>query len=729
MLKRLLITFLFLSLTSIAHSADTKEIWITPDASEYSRLATGLSGANITIISSDEILKNKNKTIPEILSRFSGIQIRNNYSGVGSTYTTIDMKGFGEAAGKNHLILVNGMRLNDADMAGVNFSAIPHETIERIEVIRGGSAATIYGNGAVGGAINIVTKNTSEINNILSINLGSYDFREVAFTAPIIINSSTSLSISGSVEENDTYRDSGDFSNENFLLRINHVNENYKINFDITDQSKENLLPGPRYIRPNSTGCNLYSQSRTAKNIRQGTGCPDVLNDFADLDNTSFNFGFTNYLNESTSVKTNLLSRDKEQRSFYASSNDNTSSQYDNYNLTTVGTDFVALIIEHNDFISDNPVKVNLGIDLQDTEYNKKNSQGASYAYGGFIDASQETRAIYFQSTTNVIDQDTFLSIGMRKEQADYSVSERYDTSVSKFSDSTARANYNTSMSNSAVNLGLEHYLNKNYSIFAKYAEAFRVPDIDARNSTDSRDDFVLDDQTSEEYEVGFRFSAEKMSLNASIYEMDTKNEIVYLNGFNNTNWDPINRQGLDIDFSYDLNKQSKLKGSFSHVNAKFTSGKLQMGTQSWGFGQTYVYNSNTAINYLGSDGVTTIQYFSLTGKKVPLVAENTFSLGLEYKVNSEIDAYIDMNFVDERFVSNDPENIEPVIPSYYVFDAKLKSQQGSYSWSTGINNLLNEEYYNFAASSGTQTDATFGVQNLYPLAERNVFINFSYNF
>ena len=61
MLKRLLITFLFLSLTSIAHAADTKEIWITPEASDYSRLATGLAGSNITIISSDEIVKSAEK--------------------------------------------------------------------------------------------------------------------------------------------------------------------------------------------------------------------------------------------------------------------------------------------------------------------------------------------------------------------------------------------------------------------------------------------------------------------------------------------------------------------------------------------------------------------------------------------------------------------------------------------------------------------------------------------
>jgi iron complex outermembrane receptor protein len=148
MLKRLLITFLFLSLTSIAHAADTKEIWITPEASDYSRLATGLAGSNITVISKKELIASKHKSIPEILSSYSGIQIRSLYSGVDSSNTTLDMRGFGESSGKNVMILLNGRRLNDIDMSGVNFSSIPNETIERIEIVRGGSASTIYGDGA-----------------------------------------------------------------------------------------------------------------------------------------------------------------------------------------------------------------------------------------------------------------------------------------------------------------------------------------------------------------------------------------------------------------------------------------------------------------------------------------------------------------------------------------------------------------------------------------------------
>ena len=58
----------------------------------------------------------------------------------------------------NTLVLINGRRLNDVDIAGVDFSAIPRESIERIEITRGNSGAVLYGDGAVGGVINIVTK-------------------------------------------------------------------------------------------------------------------------------------------------------------------------------------------------------------------------------------------------------------------------------------------------------------------------------------------------------------------------------------------------------------------------------------------------------------------------------------------------------------------------------------------------------------------------------------------
>ncbi len=55
------------------------------------------------------------------------------------------------------LILLDGQPLNDAYTGGVTWSAIPTENIERIEVIKG-PYSSLYGQNAMGGVINVITK-------------------------------------------------------------------------------------------------------------------------------------------------------------------------------------------------------------------------------------------------------------------------------------------------------------------------------------------------------------------------------------------------------------------------------------------------------------------------------------------------------------------------------------------------------------------------------------------
>src|SRR6185295_8271289 len=88
-------------------------------------------------------------------------------------------------ATSNTLVLVNGRRLNDIDIAGVDFSAIPRESIERIEITRGNSGAVLYGDGAVGGVINIVTKDALNLPPSARIQggFGSFNYRDASVSA------------------------------------------------------------------------------------------------------------------------------------------------------------------------------------------------------------------------------------------------------------------------------------------------------------------------------------------------------------------------------------------------------------------------------------------------------------------------------------------------------------------------------------------------------------------
>src|SRR5437016_13402688 len=75
--------------------------------------------------------------------------------GNNASNTSIDLRGFGATGPQNTLILLDGRRLNDIDLSGVQWSAIPLSSIERIEILRG-TGAVLYGDNASTGVVNIV---------------------------------------------------------------------------------------------------------------------------------------------------------------------------------------------------------------------------------------------------------------------------------------------------------------------------------------------------------------------------------------------------------------------------------------------------------------------------------------------------------------------------------------------------------------------------------------------
>ncbi len=82
--------------------------------------------------------------------------------GADGSLGTVALRG---ASSSQTLVLIDGQPANEADTGVFDFSSLPANVIDRIEVVQGGSS-TLYGSAAMGGVINILTKRPMSAGNI-----------------------------------------------------------------------------------------------------------------------------------------------------------------------------------------------------------------------------------------------------------------------------------------------------------------------------------------------------------------------------------------------------------------------------------------------------------------------------------------------------------------------------------------------------------------------------------
>tara|TARA_B100000965_G_scaffold351605_1_gene326299 strand:- start:21 stop:2018 length:1998 start_codon:yes stop_codon:yes gene_type:complete len=665
------------------------------------------------------------------------MQTRNTLDGVEGSYTTIDMRGFGEAAKSNSLILINGRILNDLDMSAVDFSSINLNSIKRIEIIRGSSASTIYGPGAVGGAINIVTKSSRDLEDQVSLLIGSFNSSEGKFLLQKSINEEQTITVSGKTISSDTYRDAADFDQISLLGNYSYDNSVLSSYLDLSVNEKEQLLPGPRIIGGyyNYHLCNLYSSSKTGKNLggsyaTNSDSCNvNQRDDFANTDTMHVRTGVKFNLYESTKIFANTSYKDKTQKSFSASNSNTVSvpANGDRYIDTALDGNTFDFRIEKTSLNEKNSNIFSIGFDHDHTFYTSNRYRKEGESLGQVINADQKSQGIYFQNSLNLLDLSLVFSTGFRYQETEFQGRSTVNTGVTGFSSTTAHPIYNVTDENTTYNLGLEKKINSFTSIFARYSKGFRSPNIDERIKATTSGSFALKDQTSEDIELGVRLERNKTSLVASIFLMDTENEIQY-NQSVNTNLDPIERNGFNLDLNYQINNKNNLKAALSYVNAEFTSGSLTPGgggASSCDFANTtYCSNSSTWQNLMGGGAS-----YSLSGKSVPLVAPLNYNISIESKISNSTFFDIELEYTDEKYVSNDQENVEPKIPDYYILNTKLRSDYRGLDLTFGVNNLLDKAYYDFAVSSTFHDDNHYGTRAVYPLSGRNIFFDLGYTF
>ena len=122
------------------------------------------------VITNYEIEAMQVTSVGDILKTVAGISVVN--QGDAGQMTSIFTRG----TNSNHtLVIIDGVRVNSATTGATNLSAISVQQIDRIEVVKGPRAA-LWGSDAIGGVIQIFTKQYQQGAGNVAVGFGSHDF-------------------------------------------------------------------------------------------------------------------------------------------------------------------------------------------------------------------------------------------------------------------------------------------------------------------------------------------------------------------------------------------------------------------------------------------------------------------------------------------------------------------------------------------------------------------------
>ncbi|MDH3859628.1 MAG: TonB-dependent receptor plug domain-containing protein, partial [Gammaproteobacteria bacterium] len=236
--NRIIIAGACLLALPLGSPADLGPIVITPTRTEQ---VQNNSSATVYVLTSEQIKSSGVSTTSEVLRGIPGVQVDDLF-GSGSQIN-VSVRGFSSTANANTLILVNGRRLNYSDTASPDLHHILPRDIERIEVMVG-SAGSLYGDQAVGGVINIITKKPDDNFHQVSTRVGSFDYRGIDFSSSRRLSPTLGYRLSAGTFEADNYRDHNKEDNTSFSGVLEYGKEENSFFIELQQIDNDLELPG-----------------------------------------------------------------------------------------------------------------------------------------------------------------------------------------------------------------------------------------------------------------------------------------------------------------------------------------------------------------------------------------------------------------------------------------------------------------------------------------------------
>lgn len=625
-----------------------------------SRLSAGVVGASTSIITAEQIERAPEQTIPEIIAREAGVQVRSLFGGNAGAASTIDVRGFGASAPSNTVILINGRRINDLDLQGIDFAAIPRDSIDRIEIVRGGSAVVLYGEGAVGGVINIVTKSPLRMptQGRVAAGVGSYGAREGSLSASTSFGEHA-VSFYGAKQVADGYRDNNRFDQLTGVFTYSQRREwgSLYMNFSADDQSLG--LPGGRLVDP-TQGINLVA--------RDPRGATKPF-DRAEKQGVSGTIGFTYDMAPGvTFIADGGVRQKRQQASFFGTFADQASPDPMSYIAATLTTSSLTPRLDVRSQLFGVPWRSLSGVDLYRSDYESPRSLADGLPAIHRYDLTQSSASAYSMNTFDLTSR-TQASIGARVQYTTIDARDRMNAAAPGwFPWDQQGAPLDKSEPNHGWHVGVEHRLTDALTLFGRAARSYRVPNVDERigmspdplNSLPTN--FDLKTQTSHDIEAGARAKLGLFDVRLSAYGMDLRNEIHYsTETFSNVNLDPTRRYGAELTVRAQVLDNVRVSGTYTFTRAVFREGAFE-------------------------------------GNDVPLVARHSGSLALSWDIIPRtlmFDAVA--RFVGSRWMDNDQANAGSKIDAVTLVDARLGGEIDRFFWSASVQNIFDAAYFDYA--------------------------------
>ncbi len=625
--------------------------------------------ASVSVIDAERIATSPARTVAELLAVEAGIQVRSLYGNL-SARTTVDLRGFGVTGGQNTLILLDGRRLNDVDLATVNFAALPLHNIERIEIVRG-SGGVLYGDGASGGTINIVTRRpqAGEFSALVGVSGGSYDSSGIEGRLSWG-GERASVNLAAESLESDGYRENNGLEQRNVQLETRLQNAGFDFYAKVGLSDQELGLPGVRTVDP---GANLDELG----NDRRGA---------ADADNLAqeragyVTAGFSRDLGKHAGMLFDAGYRDRSQQAWYASFSDYLDTDLRSVSVTP------RLYIDHD--LPALPGRFITGIDYYDHTYDS--SRAFSEQTIGMpihrLLIDQRSTAVYVSNLARPTERLT-VDLGARLQRVRFQARDLFDPgapgAAEKFEFSGA-PDFSRSDTESMFEAGLGYELSDTARLFARAGRSVRFATVDELYEFDAffaRVFSPLEPQVAEHLDIGAHYSHGRLLGSLTAYAMELQDEI-HFNPvtFANENLDPTRRRGIEAEVGVQIAVNLNLRVNYTLQRATFRDGLFD-------------------------------------GNEVPVAPRRLANVTGLWSILPHLELAATWHYVGGKRFDNDEANTFAArIPAYDLLDARLTAGYGQWTVSLAAHNLLGEKAFDYGVAS-TFTPGRF---NAYPLPERS---------